>query len=135
MATTARANGGRAAGWTLVDDLLADPGIWLGPVKVETCEQALRLLNGRNLDDREVPGDPTYPLVAELLTAQLNLEAGAESCLAAVQAVLGTHALLRDVRFDGRNVTSALAGPTTQRDDAEVFRISLHLYNRGDLCR
>ncbi|MHB1317167.1 MAG: hypothetical protein ACYCYF_00960, partial [Anaerolineae bacterium] len=40
-AKMARANGGRAAGWILMEDLLADPGILLGELPVETCAQGL----------------------------------------------------------------------------------------------
>ena len=43
-ADVAVANGGREAGWILLDDLLADPGILLGDLAVEACEQGLRLL-------------------------------------------------------------------------------------------
>jgi hypothetical protein len=38
-AATAAANGGRAAGWIILDDLLVDPGVLVGGYAVETCEQ------------------------------------------------------------------------------------------------
>ncbi len=43
---TAAANGGRAAGWYLVDDILADPGLMLGEHPLATCEAALTILEG-----------------------------------------------------------------------------------------
>ena len=39
QADVARANGGREAGWLILDDLLAHPGILLGELAVETCER------------------------------------------------------------------------------------------------
>lgn len=67
--------------------------------------------------------------------AQLNLEAGAESCLAAVGAVLGAGQLLRDADFTARGPVTALAGPTALRADADEHLARLRDYNRGALCR
>jgi hypothetical protein len=41
-ADVAAANGGREAGWIILDDLLQDPGILLGGLSVETCPIAER---------------------------------------------------------------------------------------------
>ena len=46
---TARLNGGHATGWILLEDLLADPGVNLGGLKIETCPQARELLQERSL--------------------------------------------------------------------------------------
>jgi hypothetical protein len=127
QAETARANGGRAAGWIILDDVLADPGILVGPLAVETCEQGLALLRGH-------PDDAAYGLAAQLLAAQANLAAGAAYCPASDQAVQAGQLLLLSVAFDG---TGDYLGPGGDAEDREValFLIEqLQAYNAGRLC-
>jgi hypothetical protein len=132
-AGVAAANGGRAAGWILVDDLLADPGIQLGNYPVTTCEEGLALLQGRTAAGEETD-DPIYGLAAELLTAELNLDVGAETCPIAEEAVLGGHLVLGNVGFDG---TGAYTAATSDEIADAIPRLVelLQAYNRGELCR
>ena len=135
-AETARANGGRAAGWILLDDLLAYPGINLGTLKIERCAQALELLQGRSLNGEPRDNDLAFSLAAELLTAYFNLEAGAESCLGVVETVLGAHSLLTELGFDGEQALLGPGNPAVEpRAEAELYLYALQQYNRGDLCR
>lgn len=135
-AETARLNGGRAAGWILLDDILADPGVKLGGLKIERCAQALELLQERSLSGEDRSGDVAFSLAAQLLTAHFNLEAGAESCLGVVEAVLGAQRLLTELGFDGeQKLLEAGNQATEQRAEAELYILALGQYNRSELCR
>jgi hypothetical protein len=132
-ADVAAANGGRAAGWILVDDLIADPGIQLGDYPVTTCEEGLALLEGRSTAG-EKTGDPVYGLAAGLFAAELNLNAGAESCPIAEEAVLGSHLVLADAGFDGSGeYTAATTGEIAEAIPRLVGLLAA--YNSGELCR
>ena len=130
-AAEAAANGGRAAGWVLVDDVLADPGIQLGEHLLTSCEESVALLKGRTAEGR-VTGDPAYGLAAQLLAAELNLNVGAETCPLADEAVLGAHLVLSSANFDGESATpldAEAGGALPQLVDL------LTAYNLGELCR
>jgi hypothetical protein len=133
-AETARANGGRAAGWILMDDLLADPGILTGALEVETCQQGVALLQARDLAGTDRSDDPAYTLAAQLTVAQLNLATGAETCAAVEQAIVGAQLLLVSLGFDG---TGGYLGPPVGSQDRETALIltdQLAKYNSGALC-
>jgi hypothetical protein len=132
-ADVAAANGGRAAGWILLDDLIADPGIQLGDYPVKTCQDGLALLQPPPPAGEET-GNPIYGLAAVLLAAELNLNTGAETCPIAEEAVLGGHLVLADVGFDG----TGNAAPATSGEIVTAIPRLLELlegYNRGELCR
>ncbi len=123
QAETARANGGRDAGWILVDDLLEDPGMSVGGQPVGTCEQALRILAPQGTVRLATPADR---LRAELLTAELNRAAGAEGCLGV------------DVTLDlAQDVLGAASASDDEPDAAIVDRLvgTLGEYNQGLLCK
>lgn len=130
-ADVAAANGGRAAGWVLMDDLLAKPGISLGDLPVENCEQGLALLQGLTLEGEEID-DPLFSLAAQLLAAELNLNLGAETCPIAEEAAVGGHMVLASVNFTGTGNYF-----TTVEVNAAVPRLLelLQGYNSGELCR
>jgi len=131
-ADMAAANGGRAAGWFLMDDLLADPGIQLGDFLILTCEQGLALLEAHSTDGKGGSG-AVYELASQLLAAELNLNLGAESCPIAEEAAVGGHIILSDVGFDGRgeyddSLSDELAETVVR------FTELLVGYNSGVLC-
>jgi hypothetical protein len=132
-AAVAAANGGRAAGWILVDDLLADPGIQLGNYAVPACQEALALLGGRTAAGEE-SGDPVYGLAAVLLAAELNLRAGSEICPIADEAALGGHLVLASVDFDGTGEYADVLSDETANAIPRLVEL-LEGYNRGELCR
>jgi hypothetical protein len=134
-AETAIANGGREAGWYLVDDFLVDPGIKLGGLTVETCPQAIQLLqtqDGNGIDQSE---KLDFRLASALLATELNLSAKAESCPAVIDAVLGSMQLLNELGFDGIQTDLMAAADEKQKADVSIFLVSLEKYNQGDLCR
>lgn len=131
-AAEAAANGGRAAGWLLVDDVLADPGIGLGDHLLASCEESVALLQGVNGADGEETSDPAFELAGQLLAAELNLTAGAETCPVADEAVVGAHLLLSTANFDGvppSPLDAEAGGAVPQLIDL------LEVYNAGELCR
>jgi hypothetical protein len=130
----ARANGGREAGWILMDDLLADPGVLIGTLQIETCQQGLSLLQSRNLQNNDMKSDAAYNLAAQLLAAQLNLASGSEYCPASDQAVSEAQLLLLELNFDG---TGSYLGPplaSSKMDNARELIEQLASYNSGTLC-
>ncbi len=131
-ADVAEANGGREAGWFLMDDLIADPGIQLGDLRIESCQQGLALLEGHSTDGEEVSGD-VYQLAGQLLAAELNLNVGAESCPIAEEAVIGSHIILANLGFNGTDTyDGALSDDLV--DSLVTFLDLLTGYNRGELC-
>jgi len=130
-AEVAAANGGRAAGWVLMDDLLAKPGISLGDLQVENCEQGLALLQGLTLNGEETD-DPLYDLAAQLLAAELNLNLGAATCPIAEEAAVGGHMVLSSVNFNGTGIYFTTAEVSSA---VPLLLELLQGYNSGELCR
>lgn len=130
-AAEAAANGGQAAGWLLVDDVLADPGIGLGDHLLASCDESVALLQGLDGAGGET-SDPAFELAGQLLAAELNLTAGAETCPVADEAVVGAHLLLSTANFDGVSTSpldAEAGGAAPQLIDL------LGSYNAGELCR
>lgn len=135
QASVAAANGGRDAGWIIVDDLLQHPGVLMGELSVDSCQQAVNLLQRLDLQGFEHPDDPAYALAAQLLAAQLNLAAGSEYCPAVDQAVKAGQLLLLSLGFDGS--ASYLEPPIANQGvvTAGLLTDQLSQYNAGTLCR
>lgn len=130
----ARNNGGREAGWVLMDDLFTDPGILIGALVMESCEQGVNILQARDLQGNEMKNDAAYSLAAQLLVAQLNLAVGSTYCPASDQAVNEAQSLLLELNFDG---TGAYLGPplaNLQIEKAQSLARQLANYNAGALC-
>jgi hypothetical protein len=132
-ATQAAANGGRQAGWILLDDLIVDPGIQLGDYPLTSCEEGLALLQ-RLVTPGENTGDPAYELAGALLAAELNLNVGAETCPIAEETVLGSHLILSQIGFDGTGEYAASASSEVAQAIPRLMEL-LKGYNRGELCR
>lgn len=135
QAAVATANGGRAAGWIILDDLLADPGMRVGRSAVETCEQGVRVLDRMDAAGNVKGDDAAYGLAVQLLTGQLNLAVGAEFCPAVQDAVQAGQLLLLSAGFDGAGDS---LGPASAPDDRELARFlaeQLAAYNAGQLCQ
>ena len=129
-AAEAKENGGRTAGWVLVDDVLADPGIQLGDHLLASCPESLALLRGLDAEGEDTE-DPAYALAAQLLAAELNLNVGAETCPIAEEAIFGAHLVLSTANFDGISVS-----PLDAEASGGLPRLVelLTAYNIGILC-
>lgn len=134
-ADEAAANGGRAAGWIIMDDLLQDPGVLLGELELIRCEDGLRLLESRPVQGSASPDDAAYPLAAQLLAAQLNLAVAAEYCPAVDDAVRSAQLLLLGAGFNGSGQVLELEASTEERELARFLTVQLTEYNSGALCR
>lgn len=117
-----------------MDDLLADPGILVGTLSVETCEQGVKLLQGMNLQGFEMKNDAAYNLATQLFATQLNLAVGSEYCSASDQAVAEAQLLLLELNFDGMG---SYLGPPRADNNVETANFlteQLINYNNGTLC-
>jgi hypothetical protein len=130
QAGVAEANGGREAGWIVLDDLIETPGLSLGVHTVTDCPDAVAILGSAVVIPR--PSGRVDALAAQLLAAQANRSSGSEGCPAADAALAVGGALLTEVRFSG-------AG-SADRPDAEIADAIdetlpvLVAYNAGELC-
>jgi hypothetical protein len=134
-AEVAAANGGREAGWIILDDLLAAPGVLLGEMSIDSCDLAVGLLQVRDRAGMDQSVDPAYSLAAQLLAAQLNLAAGAEYCPAVDEAVRAGQLLLISRGFDGTGSYFSVVESSQERRAAEFLVEQLGEYNAGNLCR
>ncbi|MFO7691208.1 MAG: hypothetical protein R6W83_11765 [Cryobacterium sp.] len=111
-----------------MDDLLAFPGVTLGDRPVGTCEEGVTVLAA------EGDPDPLERLARQLLTAELNLNSGSETCPAAEETVTVAHALLSSLGYAG----PGRATPTIDDEASDSLgRVAdlLSAYNSGELCR
>lgn len=134
QAKTAADNGGRKAGWTILDDLLKDPGIQVGNLDVTTCPQGVSLLQMRSFAGDDRADDAAYRLAAQMVAAELNVSAGAASCPSAEGAVIAGQTLLASLGFDGSKAYLSAAGTEDKRQLALSLAEQLSRYNSGQLC-
>ncbi len=140
QAENAARNGGAAAGFFLLDDILNDPGIsWCTGTNDEftllTCEDAVSILDQRDLNTgKKKASDAAYTLAMHLLAAQLNFAAGAETCQDAMDAVVAGEALLCQIGFDGTGGYLKGKGAGALKAQALELAGILDSYNNGLLC-
>ena len=127
-AETAAANGGREAGWILLDDLLIFPGITLGDHAVATCDEGVVIL------ETSSDADPAQGLARQLLAAELNLNVGSETCPAAEETVAVAHAVLSSFGYAGTGHAPLPADVEAGGTLPPLIDL-LAAYNSGDLCR
>jgi hypothetical protein len=145
---TAIKNGGEtpterlASGNALLDDVLQPPGITIGLLElvaddnVFDCDagtqNAVIILDKRDLNGKKRANDAAYALAAQLLAAIANETAGAGVCPEAGQAISDAQVLLDDINFNGEGgylrPSDALYTPAL--DLASM----LDQYNNGTLC-
>ncbi|HEV8633696.1 MAG TPA: DUF4082 domain-containing protein [Chloroflexota bacterium] len=156
QAQTAAKNGGRDAGWYILDDVLNSPGIKLaahvlpaanatetftvgGKTITRTgCQIAVASLNKQDkVSLANMAGDAAYALAAQLVAAKANTTAGAKSCAAQQQAILDADAVLASIGFTGTGnyLGSKVTGdPLTVRNRALQLANTIDQYNNGKLC-
>ena len=121
-AAEAEANGGAAAGWHLVDDLL-EPPVDLAGFVISGCHEAVAVL------EPDV-GAAFDRLAALTFAAELNLRAGAESCEAVTQSIAAAKLALSGLGYTG-------PGTVTEEPGLASLQLIdlLTAYNSGELCR
>ena len=158
QAATAASNGGPAAGWYILDNLLNNPGYRLGPangaglqldgtsanaltgnIMLPTdCVAAVRILDKSKVTDgKKQASDAAYNMAAQLLAALLNLSAGAETCTSPdggiVAAVNAGQTLLATIGFNGTGSYLTKSNTANYREAIRLAGI-LDQYNNGFLC-
>jgi hypothetical protein len=78
--------------------------------------------------------DPVYSLASALLTAELNLSAGAETCQASETAVISSQVILALAGFNGMGEYSSTL-PAADAEALPVLAENLLQYNLGHLCK
>jgi hypothetical protein len=108
-------------------------GVFIGSLYVDTCREAVALLNKTDLSGKKLASDPLYNLAAQLLATELNFQAGAGKCGAAVTAQAQAQALLSKYAFNG---TGTYAKKLTKADTtlANQLANTLDRYNNNNLC-
>ncbi len=132
----------------VLDDTLASfpgGGVFIGDIFVDTCEEAIAILNKSKLNGTKMANDAAYGLAAQLLAAKLNIQATAGTCAAANQAIEDGQKLLSGqapydnpaIHFDA---TGSYLGPkvkgglATRRSQAVALASTLDQYNNNLLC-
>ncbi|HEY9503324.1 MAG TPA: hypothetical protein VIR01_16940, partial [Pyrinomonadaceae bacterium] len=133
QAATAAKNGGPAAGFFILEDLLPQ---LIGDFNVVTCLQGIKVLSKQDQAGKSKSADAAYELAAQFLAARLNLAAGAETCPAVQAAVISAQNLLDQINFTGSGdyLTSKDKAKATQRAQALSLATTLDQYNNGVLC-
>ncbi|MGH8431285.1 MAG: hypothetical protein ACREUF_12860, partial [Solimonas sp.] len=108
------------------------PGVYVGILYVDTCVEAVRLLDKSTVNTaKKMSSDPAFNLAAQLMAARLNVRAGAAVCGAAVNAINGGQDLLALLLFDGITHKTLTAA---QAIDANSYATTLDRYNNNRLC-
>jgi hypothetical protein len=146
QATNADRNGGRAKGYTLLEDILNSPGITWDDilsdslvVPITGCEQAVEILdqrvvnvNGKVGDGKKLASDGARTLAMHLLAAQLNEGNGACSNQDVKDVILWSEKLLDRYNFDGKSSQAYLTSKSA--DYAYALQLAQYLdsYNNSN---
>ena len=139
--------GGRAEGFTLLEDILNSPGIiWddilsdsFGPVVIDSCEEAVEILDQREVkingivgDGKKRASDAARTLAMHLLAAQLNEGNGACINQDVKDVILYAEKLLDRLNFDGKKTGDYLR--SRDADYAYALQLAAYLdaYNNSD---
>ena len=145
QATNADRNGGRAEGFTLLEDILNSPGITWDDilsdslfVAITSCEEAVEILdqrvvavNGKVADGKKLASDGARTLALHLLAAQLNEGNGACINQDVKDVMLWAEKLLDKYNFDGTKSTAYLTSKSA--DYAYALKLAKYLdaYNNS----
>ena len=120
----------------LDETLAAAPGgsILIGDLVVDTCEEAVSILDKRDLmKGKKQAGDAAYGLAAQLLAYELNQVADAGFCAYAEEVADAAQQLLADANFDGKgNYWKGGKNAADQKALANFYAGILDLYNNND---
>lgn len=110
-------------------------GVYIGNRYVDTCEEAVAILNKSTLSGKKMAGDAAYGLAAQLLATRLNIQAGAAPlCIVptanAAQALLVASGFNGTGQYLGSKVTGAAL---TARTMALGYASLLDDYNNNEL--
>jgi hypothetical protein len=124
-ASCASSSGGQTF---VTDQVLAQGPIVFGTLVIDTCQEAVAILNKSSLDNTKRASDPAYNLAAQLLAAELNIRSGATTCANVTNAIANSLSLLQAVGFNGTTATTMTSAQATQANTLATF---LDNYNNG----
>jgi Prealbumin-like fold domain len=107
-------------------------GLFVGDLYVDTCNEAVRILSKESLSGAKKASDPLFNMAAQLLGAQLNVQAGAGTCPAATNAITQGQALLVKYHWNGNTYSPALS--KADKTLGNQLNGTLDQYNNGNLC-
>lgn len=107
-------------------------GTLIGDLFVNTCPEAIAILNKSKLSGAKAANDAAYGLAAQLLAAKLNVQANAVTCATVTNAIANGQALLDAIGFNGTG--SFLTSPSANRTLANSLAGTLDRYNNGNVC-
>jgi hypothetical protein len=119
-----------------LDEVLNYPGVRWCDFTIDSCEQAVSILDQRDIaSGKKMSSDSAYTLAMHLLAAELNFGAGAESCELASDAILYARNLLCQLDFVG---TGSYLRPKGRTYEDYYYALDLKDllddYNNGRLC-
>ena len=129
-ADQAAANGGRANGFVLIDDLLEEPGLSIGEYRVATCDRAVDLLL---VAEDPSSSDQVTLLAADVLLTELNLSVGSKGCDAVEGAVSAGHMLLASIGYDAGTSSPSELSVSEEESVRRIIEM-LGRYKANDLC-
>jgi hypothetical protein len=107
------------------------PGVYFGSLYVDTCAEAVALLDKATLAGKKLAADPAFNMAAQLMATNLNLRAGAGSCTGVATAVNQAHALLVKYSFNGLTHGKISAADTAAMNSLAT---TLDRYNNNLFC-
>lgn len=107
-------------------------GVSIGDLFVNTCPEAIAILDKSTLGGTKMASDAAYGLAAQLLAARLNVQANAATCGTANSAIAGGQSLLDAINFTGSG--TYLKASSANRTAALAFAATLDSYNNGNIC-
>jgi hypothetical protein len=112
-------------------------GVYIGKVYVDTCQEAVALLNKSDISSgKKMSSDPAYNLAAQLTAVELNIQAGAGVCSTLLTYRAQSQALLTKYNFNGTGSYTTGQNKMTASDAnlANFLASKLDAYNNDLLC-
>jgi hypothetical protein len=106
-------------------------GIYIGSLYVDTCSEAVSLLNKSTTTGKKMASDPAFGLAAQLMAAVLNVRSGAAVCNNYLSAIQLAQTLLWNHAFDGM---THRAFSNAEATEAVVLAGLLEGYNMDNAC-
>ena len=111
-------------------------GVFMGALYVDTCSEAVALLNKSTLGGKKMASDPAYNMAAQLMAVELNLQGGAGACGGLLTYREMAQTLLAKYAFNGTSSYTSGASKMSAADQALANFLASKLddWNNNTLC-
>lgn len=112
-------------------------GVFIGSLYVDTCTEAVRLLNKSTVNaGKKMASDPAYNMAAQLMAVELNLQGGAGVCGGLLTYREMAQTLLAKYAFNGTSSYTSGASKMSAADQAlaNLLAGKLDDWNNNTLC-